>query len=122
MPAPARRLAWGTLWVDTVPAGESGPVVVYARVSWHDQRAGLGWQVARVTGWAASSGRRVSEVACEAGSGMNGNRPELRRILPGPSAAVMVVERRDRLARFGVEHLESALTAAGRGGEKAGAA
>lgn len=114
MPVPARRLASGTIWVDTAPAGESGRVVVYARVSSHDQRADLDRQVARVTEWATSNGHRVSDVACEVGSGMNGNRPKLRRILSDPSATVIVVEHRDRLARFGVEHLESALAAAGR--------
>lgn len=114
MPVPARRLASGTIWVDTAPAGESGRVVVYARVSSHDQRADLDRQVARVTEWATSNGHRVSDVACEIGSGMNGNRPKLRRILSDPSATVIVVEHRDRLARFGVEHLESALAAAGR--------
>jgi putative resolvase len=114
MPVPARRLASGTIWVDAAPAGESGRVVVYARVSSHDQRADLDRQVARVTEWATSSGHQVGEVACEVGSGMNGNRPKLRRILSDPSATVIVVEHRDRLARFGVEQLESALAAAGR--------
>ncbi len=114
MPVPARRLASGTIWVDASPAGESGRVVVYARVSSHDQRADLDRQVARVTQWATSNGHRVNEVACEVGSGLNGRRPKLRRILSDPSATVIVVEHRDRLARFGVEHLESALAAAGR--------
>jgi putative resolvase len=114
MPVPARRLASGTIWVDAAPGGESGRVVVYARVSAHDQRADLDRQVARVTGWATGSGHRVSEVVCEVGSGMTGNRPKLRRILSDPSVTVIVVEHRDRLARFGVEQLESALAAAGR--------
>jgi putative resolvase len=89
-------------------------VVLYARVSSHDQRADLGRQVARVSGWATGSGHRVSEVACEVGSGMSGNRPGLRRILSDPSLTVIVVEHWDRLACFGVEQLESALAAAGR--------
>ena len=114
MPVPARRLASGTIWVDAAMAGDAGRVVVYARVSSHDQRAGLDRQVARVTGWATSNGHQVSEVASEVGSGMSGNRPELRRILSDPSVTVIVVEHRDRLARFGVEQLESALAAAGR--------
>jgi putative resolvase len=45
---------------------------------------------------------------------MNGRRPKLRRILSDPSATVIVVERRDRLARFGTEALDAALAAAGR--------
>lgn len=39
---------------------------------------------------------------------------KLRRILSDPAATVVVVEHRDRLARFGVEHLEAALSAQGR--------
>ena len=114
MPVPARRLESGTIWVDAVPADNAGRVVVYARVSSHDQRQDLDRQVARLTGWATSNGHVVAEVVTEVGSGLNGKRPKLRRILSDPSASVVVVERRDRLARFGVEHLEAALSAHGR--------
>ena len=41
-------------------------------------------------------------------------RHKLRRVLSDPDAKVIVVEHRDRLARFGVEHLEAALSAQGR--------
>jgi putative resolvase len=100
MPVPARRLASGTIWVDAAMAGDAGRVVVYARVSSHDQRADLDRQVAGVTEWATDNGHPVSGVVCEVGSGMSGNRPKLRRILPGPSVTVIVVEHRDRLARL----------------------
>ena len=56
----------------------------------------------------------VGRVVTEVGSGLNGKRPKLRRMLSDPDARVIVVEHRDRLARFGVEHLEAALAAAGR--------
>lgn len=36
------------------------------------------------------------------------------RVLSDPQAGVIVVEHRDRLARFGVEHLEEVLSASGR--------
>jgi putative resolvase len=36
-------------------------------------------------------------------------------VLADPRAATIVVEHRDRLARFGVEHLEAVLSAQGRG-------
>ena len=114
MPVPARRLASGTIWVDAVPGGCGGRAVVYARVSGHDQRADLDRQVARLAGWATGQGLTVAEVVREVGSGMNGRRPELRRILSDPSVTVIVVEHRDRLARFGAEALDAALAAAGR--------
>jgi putative resolvase len=50
----------------------------------------------------------VGQVVVEVGSGVNGRRPKL---VPGclsdPSASVIVVER-DRLAGFGVQHLQAA--------------
>jgi putative resolvase len=58
--------------------------------------------------------RTESEVVCEVGSGLNGKRPKLRRVLSDPDAKVIVVEHRDRLARFGVEHLQAALADRGR--------
>ena len=114
MPVPARRLASGTIWVDAVAADGSGRVVVYARVSSCDQRHDLDRQVARLTGWATANGHTVGEVVTEVGSGLNGKRAKLRRILSDPSASVVIVEHRDRLARFGTEHLEAALAAHGR--------
>jgi len=114
MPAPARRLASGTIWVDVADTRPGGRVVVYARVSSHDQRGDLDRQVARLTEWATSNGHQVGEVVTEVGSGLNGKRPKLRRILSDPSASVVVVEHRDRLARFGVEYLEAALSGQGR--------
>lgn len=53
-------------------------------------------------------------MVTEVGSGLNGKRRKLHRVLSDPAVAVIVVEHRDRLARFGVEHLESALSASGR--------
>jgi putative resolvase len=115
LPVPARQTATGTILVE-VPAagGVAGGVVVYARVSSHDQRADLDRQVARVTEWVTGQGVAVAEVVREVGSGLNGKRPKLRRILSDPSAMVIFVEHRDRLMRFGVEHLYAALAALGR--------
>jgi putative resolvase len=107
-------LASGTIWVDDIPRSDAGRVVLYARVSSHDQRFDLDRQVARLTGWATGQGLTVAEVVCEVGSGMNGRRPKLRRVLSDPSVTVIVVEYRDRLARFGTEQLDAALAAAGR--------
>ncbi len=53
-------------------------------------------------------------MVTEVGSGLDGKCPKMRRILSDLSASVVVVEHRGRLARFGVEHLEAALSAQGR--------
>lgn len=56
----------------------------------------------------------VDEVITEVGSGLNGRRRKLARLLADSSATSLEVEHRDRLARFGVEHLEAALSVPGR--------
>jgi len=114
MPVPARRLPSGTILVDAPESPSGGRAVLYARVSAHDQRADLDRQVARLTAWATGQGVAVAEVVTEVGSGVNGKRPKLQRLLADPSATVIMVDHRDRLARFGVEHLEAALSAQGR--------
>jgi putative resolvase len=115
MPVPARRLPSGTILVEAPGSGvpDQG-AVLYARVSAHGQRPDLDRQVARLAGWAAEQGIGVAEVVTEVGSGLNGRRPKLARLLADPQATMIVVEHRDRLARFGVEHLQAALSAQGR--------
>src|SRR5574341_1510958 len=117
MPVPARRLPSGTILVE-VPGGDDGVAdhraVLYARVAAHDQRADLDRQVARLWAWAAGQGTGVAEVVTEVGSGTNGRRPQLARLLADPTVTMIVVEHPDRLARFGVEHLVAALSAHGR--------
>jgi len=56
----------------------------------------------------------VAEVVTEVGSAINGKRPKLMRLLTDSQATTIVVEHRDRLGRFGVAHLEAALSAQGR--------
>ena len=115
LPVPARQTATGTMLVEVPPAGSvAARAVLYARVSSQDRRVGLDRQVAGVTEWVTGQGQGVAEVARQVGSGLNGKPPKLRRVLSDPSATVIVVEHRDRLARFGVEHLNAALAAQGR--------
>ena len=116
LPVPAVRTPSGTILVEVPRAGSTrdARAVVYARVSSHDQRPDLDRQVARMTEWATARAMAVSEVVTEVGSGMNGRRRKLSRLLADATATTIIVEHRDRLARFGVEHLEAALSAQGR--------
>jgi putative resolvase len=56
----------------------------------------------------------VGRVVSEIGSGMNGHRRKLTKLLSDPAVTVIVVEHRDRLTRFGFEHLAASLAANGR--------
>ncbi|KOG91826.1 IS607 family transposase [Streptomyces varsoviensis] len=117
MPVPVCQAPSGT-WLVAEPAwavsAASGRVVAYCRVSSADRKADLDRQASRVVDGANGLGLPVAEVVTEVGSGLNGRRRRLHRLLSDPQVAVIVVERRDRLARFGVEHLEAVLSASGR--------
>lgn len=113
LPVPARQLPTGTILVDP-PVAESGRTVAYCRVSSADQRADLERQAGRVAEECGRRGIVLAGTVTEIGSGLNGNRVKLWKLLSDPSVSTIVVEHRDRLARFGVQHLEAALSAAGR--------
>ena len=112
MPVPARRLRSGTIVVEQIPTAlADGRSVAYCRVSSHDQREDLERQAGRVRVWASEQGFSIDEVVTEIGSGLNAKRPRLARLLADQGVVRIVVEHRDRLARFGVEHLAAALSA-----------
>lgn len=113
LPVPAQQLPTGTILVDP-PVREIGVIVAYCRVSSHDQKADLERQAGRVLTGASERGIRIDRTITEIGSGLNGRRTKLRKLLGDPKVSTIVVEHRDRLARFGVEYLEAALLAHGR--------
>ncbi|MFU8853321.1 IS607 family transposase [Micromonospora sp. SL1-18] len=113
MPVPVRQVPSGTWIVQEAPAA-AGRVVAYCRVSSSEQKSDLDRQTARGVEGANAQGLAVAEIVTEVGSGLNGKRRKLHRLLADPGVAVIVVEHKDRLARFGVEHLQAALAATGR--------
>lgn len=116
LPVPAVRINQRTVLVSPDAALSTPPASLglYARVSSHDQRGDLERQVARLSEWAAATGQRVARIEAEVGSGMNGSRAKLRRLLADPAITTVVVEHRDRLARMNAELVEAALSANGR--------
>ncbi len=111
---PTHRVG-GLILVDAAgSAAATGSVAVYARVSSADQRTDLDRQVARVTAWATGEGVSVRRVVTEVGSALNGKRPRFLALLRDESVTTIVVEPRDRFARFGSEYVEAALSAPGR--------
>jgi predicted site-specific integrase-resolvase len=114
LPVPAEQLPTGTVIVHPPASTADGGVALYARVSSADQKADLDRQVARLAVFAAGRGWRVVDVIREVGSGLNGHRRGLMRLLRTPAVAIVVVEHRDRLMRFGFEYVEAALAAQGR--------
>ncbi|MHB8296720.1 MAG: IS607 family transposase [Acidimicrobiales bacterium] len=116
LPVPAVRVNSRSVLVspDAVMAKSTGGLGLYARVSSHDQKADLDRQVARLSRWATQSGQPVVRIEAEVGSGMNGTRAKVRRLLADPLVTTVVVEHRDRLGRMGTEMVEASLSAHGR--------
>jgi predicted site-specific integrase-resolvase len=114
LPVPATQLKTGTILVyepsDSLPARAA----LYARVSSHDQKADAERQMERLRAFAAAKGLPVAEEVIEIGSGLNGHRKKLLSLLANPAITVIVVEHKDRLARFGVELIAAALLASKR--------
>ncbi len=110
---PATQLPTGTVILD-VPEQPAMGVALYARVSSADQRTDLDRQIARLSSYAAKNRLVVVDAVKEVGSGLNGHRRSMIRLLRNPQVSAIVVEHRDRLMRFGIEYVEAALAAQGR--------
>jgi predicted site-specific integrase-resolvase len=78
-------------------------VAIYARVSSRDQKKDLDPQISRLVQYANAKGWVVAETITEIGSGLNGHRPKLMKILTNSNIKIILVEHRDRLMRFGAE-------------------
>ena len=114
MPYPTRKIGTRTIVVDIPDDEADGGVGLYARVSFSDQRGDLDRQTSRLCGWAVRNDMKVIRTVAEVGSGMNGARPKLCKMLSDPAVRTVVVERRDRLGCMNTELVEAALAAHGR--------
>lgn len=120
MPVPFERTATGAVIVhdpkyETMQPRAAGTrTVCYARVSSSDQKNDLQQQVERLKAFAFSIGVDTPEVVTEVGSGMNGARKKLNKLLADPTVGTIIVEHRDRFARTNMNLVESALRAQGR--------
>lgn len=108
------RAVSGRLFVEVPDLPTGTAVALYGRVSSHDQTADLDRQMNRLRDFAASRGFTVAREVSEVGSGLNGHRKKLLALLRDQTVATIIVEHRDRLARFGVEYIEASLFAQGR--------
>ena len=116
LPVSAEKTPSGTILVrtDEYEDASEGKNVIYARVSSSDQKDDLDRQVKRLLEFANSQGYAISSTVAEVGSGLNGHRKKLMRLLADPSIKTIFVEHRARLARFGFEYIEAALLAQNR--------
>ena len=104
----------GRLWYVILPDEAPALLTVgYARVSSHEQKEQLEPQANRLWAYAGQNDIALDRVVSEVASGLNDRRPKLRRLLSDPKVGAILVEHRDRLARFGVDMVEAMLEARG---------
>lgn len=109
----AYQLPTGTVIVREPVAPVQG-VALYARVSSADQKEDATRQMERLRGYAAARGYQVTAEVTEIASGLNDERPKLKKLLTNPKIGVLVVEHRDRLTRFGYGSMATLLEQQGR--------
>jgi len=114
LPAPSVQLPTGTILVTPEERSGNTEVAVYGRVSSAGQKKDLERQMARLLEYSTKNRMSIARAVKEIGSGLNGRRKKLVSLLRDPKVGTIVVEHRDRLARFGAEYIEAALAGSGR--------
>lgn len=115
-----RRINDGTLKVERSTTGRvyvcieenetyNNNVCIYARVSSSENKENLEKQKERLISYCNAKGYRVSKIVTEVGSGLNDERKKLESILLDKSINLIVVEHKDRLARFGLNYIQKLL-------------
>jgi putative resolvase len=84
----------------------SGRAVLYARVSSSESKNNLDAQLERLRNYASAKGYTVAYEIKEVGSGLNDHRRQLENVLAKQDWSVIVVEHKDRLARFGINYMQ----------------
>src|SRR5258708_17078166 len=104
----AYQLPTGTIIVREPVAPVHG-VALYARVSSADQKEEVTRQRQRLREYAAARGYQVVSEVTEIASGLNEERPKLKKLLTDAAVGVIVVEHRDCLTRFGYGYIVTLL-------------
>jgi predicted site-specific integrase-resolvase len=118
LPHPARQTESGTVIVDyqkpSIKAESKGKrVAIYSRVSASENKGNLERQAQRLTDYATAKGYQIVRVVKEVGSGLNDNRKQLDQLLQRDDYNILLVEHKNRLARFGTHYLDILLNRLG---------
>lgn len=84
-------------------------IAIYARVSSSENKDNLEKQKQRLLDYCSAKGYKVELIVTEIGSGLNDNRPKLEKLLTDKSITKIIVEHKDRIARFGFNYIEKLL-------------
>jgi putative resolvase len=110
LPHPARQTESGLIIVDYSPSISSveikkNRVAIYSRVSSSENKDNLNRQSERLIEYAIANGYQIVRNVKEIGSGLNDRRKQLETLLQQGDYDILLVEHKDRLARFGTNYL-----------------
>lgn len=89
-------------------------VAIYARVSSSENKDNLERQKERLVSYCNAKGYVVDKIICEIGSGLNDERKKLESLLLDKNINLIVIEYKDRMARFGLNYIQKLLELDGR--------
>lgn len=95
------------------PEGSTHRAAIYARVSPSENKDRLEQQAEQLSQYAIAKGYQVAKVVKEVGSGLSDRRKKLESLLMSPDYDILIVERQDRLTRFGTHYLDVLLSRCG---------
>lgn len=105
---PSETLPTGTILILTsdIKKVNRSAVILYARVSSSENKDNLDSQMKRLRLYAYAKGYIVVREVKEIGSGLNDKRNKLASILEADDYSKIIVEHKDRLARFGTNYIK----------------
>ena len=118
LPHRAYQSETGMVIVDFNPSketanGKINRAAIYARVSSSENKDNLERQAERLRQYAIAKGYQIYKVVLEVGSGINDSRKKLEALLASEDYDILIVEHKDRLARFGTHYLDVLLMRCG---------
>ncbi|MGE5655187.1 MAG: IS607 family transposase [Actinomycetota bacterium] len=110
LPHPARQTESGLIVVDYSPSASPNKarknrVAIYSRVSSSENKDNLNRQSERLVEYAIANGYQIVRNVKEIGSGLNNRRKKLEALLQQDDYDTLLVEHKERLARFGINEL-----------------
>jgi predicted site-specific integrase-resolvase len=104
----SEQLPSGSIRIITENSSEinHNKVILYARVSSSENKSNLESQMKRLREYACAKGYTIIKEVKEVGSGLNDKRKQLESIFKNNDWSKIIVEHKDRLARFGINFIE----------------
>lgn len=99
---------------ETAEDPDNKKIATYARVSSSENKTNLESQSQRLQDYCAARGYKIHKNVKEIGSGLNDNRKQLEALLRDTTIQKIVVEHKDRFARFGIHYIELLMQIQGR--------